>query len=218
MAELRWALLALGIVVIVGVYLWGRGLPQRWWAKLPVRDRGSGSAPDRLEPEFQSDEVAAPEIAEVAVEEAAPTTAPPEKVVTLRFVPHQRSIACDRVILALRAAGLRHGRYGIFHRLLNDMNDEPLFSVANLTEPGSFDIAHASESKIQGVSFFMVLPGSGDPVERFDQMVETARELARELDGELRDEKGSSWSIQRERYVREEIIRYRHAHEIATFD
>jgi cell division protein ZipA len=60
------------------------------------------------------------------------------------------------------------------------------------------------------MSFFMVLPGEGDPIERFDSMVGTARSLARELDGELRDDKGSSWSIQRERYIREEIIEYCH--------
>jgi len=218
MAELRWALLALGIVVIVSVYLWGRGLPQRWWARLPRRQSGTRTEQDRLEPEFDSGEADESRIPAMEIEEPTPPSAPPEKIVTLRFVPHERSIACDRVILALRAAGLRHGRYGIFHRLFDDLSDEPLFSVANLTEPGSFDIAHAAESKIHGVSFFMVLPGPGDPVERFDQMVETARELARELDGELRDEKGSSWSIQRERYVREEIIRYRHMHEIASYD
>ena len=44
-------------------------------------------------------------------------------------------------------------------------------------------------------------------------MVGTARELARELEAELRDENGSSWSIQRERYVREEIIEYLHQHD-----
>jgi FtsZ-interacting cell division protein ZipA len=60
------------------------------------------------------------------------------------------------------------------------------------------------------MSFFMILPGVGDPVERFDQMVATARQLARELSGELKDENGSSWSIQRERYVREEIIEFLH--------
>ena len=61
------------------------------------------------------------------------------------------------------------------------------------------------------MSFFMVLPGSGDPVARFDAMVATARDLARDLEGELRDEKGSSWSFQRERYVREEVIAYCHS-------
>jgi FtsZ-interacting cell division protein ZipA len=41
-------------------------------------------------------------------------------------------------------------------------------------------------------------------------MVRTARDLARDLNGDLRDEQGSSWSIQRERFVREEIIQFQH--------
>jgi FtsZ-interacting cell division protein ZipA len=56
----------------------------------------------------------------------------------------------------------------------------------------------------------MVLPGRGDPVERFDMMIATARDLAQTLDADLLDERGSSWSIQRERYIREEIIEYRY--------
>ena len=62
---------------------------------------------------------------------------------------------------------------------------------------------------IAGMSFFMVLPGVGDPVDRFDTMLEIARSLAYKLDAELLDDSGSSWSIQRERYIREELISYR---------
>ena len=113
-------------------------------------------------------------------------------------------------MLALRAAGLQHGRFGIFHRRSADGVDEALFSVASLTEPGSFNLANLSETTIAGLSFFIVLPGDSDPVARFDTMIETARALAVELDAELHDERGSSWSVQRERYVREEIIEYRH--------
>jgi FtsZ-interacting cell division protein ZipA len=41
-------------------------------------------------------------------------------------------------------------------------------------------------------------------------MVALARNLADDLDGVILDERGSSWSIQRERYVREEIIQFHH--------
>jgi cell division protein ZipA len=211
MTELRWVLLALGVLVILAVYLWSRGLPQRWLEPLAELRKRRTAEKIRVEPDLGA-EVRLNGSAE-AVEEAIPAPAPPaptETIVTLRFIPNRKAIACDRVILALRAAGLKHGRYDIFHKHADEFSDEPLFSVANLTEPGSFDLSRLSETKIPGMSFFMILPGVGDPVERFDQMVATARELARELDGELRDEKGSSWSIQRERYVREEIIEYRH--------
>jgi cell division protein ZipA len=82
--------------------------------------------------------------------------------------------------------------------------------VASLTEPGTFDLDNVAQNTIAGLSFFLVLPGTGDPVARFDAMVETARALSVELESDLHDERGSSWSIQRERYLREEIIEYRH--------
>lgn len=216
MAELRWVLLALGILVIVAVYLFSQGIPQRWLAPLAALRRKSRKSSVRVEPEFRDDEGSAPQDPdpeETVADESAesPSAALAETIVTLRFIPNSKKLAGDRVVLALRAAGLKHGRYGIFHRHADEFSDEPMFSVANLTEPGSFDMANLTETIIPGMSFFMILPGYGNPLERFDTMVATARELARELDAELRDDKGSSWSIQRERYVREEIIEYCHS-------
>lgn len=223
MWELRWVLVGLGAVVIIGVYLWGRGLfrpllskrsGRRWLASdgetYPEIDAPAeiDAAADDLSyspdepPTDSDDDVVAPGIAADA----------PERVITLRFVHRNKRLSAEKAILALRAAGLRHGRYGIFHRMPEAGSDVALFSVASLTEPGSFDLTNLSQSIIPGMSFFMILPGAGDPVERFDLMVETARELARELDSELHDDRGSSWSIQRERYVREELIEYRHQH------
>ena len=61
----------------------------------------------------------------------------------------------------------------------------------------------------------MVLPGPVDGVEAFDMMMEAARALAQSLDAELLDESGSNLSIQRERYMREEIIQYQHSNLVA---
>jgi cell division protein ZipA len=215
MTELRFALLALGLFLILAVYLWSRGIPQRWIGRFSGLRRVKSAEAVRVEPavdvEFDSDEFAEESGVELTpVPDPVPERKQPQKVITLRFLPREGQLACDTVLLALRAAGLRHGRYGIFHRLADEFSDEPQFSVANLTEPGSFDLTRASETRIPGMSFFMILPGPGDAVDRFDDMVRTARDLARDLKGELRDERGSSWSVQRERFVREEIIQFRH--------
>ena len=210
MTDLRWVLLALGILVIVAVYLFSLGIPQRWMAPIAALRKAKAANSVRVEPAIDGAVPTGPDEEPIA-DRPEPEARPPDKIVTLRFIPHEKEFASDKVVLALRAAGLRHGRYGIFHKHARDSSDEPMFSVASLTEPGSFDLAHLAETRIAGMSFFMILPGEGDPVARFDAMVETARSLARELDAELRDEKGSSWSIQRERYVREEIIEYSHS-------
>ena len=199
MWELRWILVILGILVIAGVY---------WFSK-----RRSSAPPDprRAEPTL-TDEVQLD--GDGRVQTDGPEKNPPPKavdrVVTLRLVsPQDKPMSAESVVIALRRHGLRHGRYGIFHREGKD-GQQPVFSAASLVEPGSFDLSSLKEARLPGVSLFMVLPSPVDGVSAFDDMVHTARELAQELGADLFDEQGSSWSFQRERYVREEIIQYRH--------
>ncbi len=54
----------------------------------------------------------------------------------------------------------------------------------------------------------MTLGGPRSGVGAFDDMVSSARELAQRLEGYLLDEQGGTLSIQRERYIREEIIQF----------
>ena len=54
----------------------------------------------------------------------------------------------------------------------------------------------------------MVIPGPLDAAEAFDLMIQAARALTQSMDGELLDETGSTLSIQRERYMREEVIQF----------
>jgi cell division protein ZipA len=251
MWELRWVLLGLGGLLIIGIYfrgklpfagraaalrealprfrLRGRAEPTLSGDEPSVADFGGGSEPHigalaqsdadgaqvirgRIEPAFESDSGEPVPVCDDSTPRESFSPDAPERVIALRFVAKAAELNLQEAMLALRAAGLEHGRYGVFHRVAGSGSAEPLFSVANLTEPGSFDLTAAAERTLPGMSFFMVLPGAGDPVERFDNMVETARALARELEAELFDDRGSSWSIQRERYVREEVIRYRHQH------
>ena len=109
----------------------------------------------------------------------------------------------------MREAGLQHGPYEIFHYCEDRNAPESGFSVANLVEPGTFDLSSVAGSQLPGMTFFLILPGSRDPVERFDRMVGIARELCQSLDAQLRDELGDAWTIQSERYLREELIEYR---------
>ena len=209
MWDLRWVLLGLGVLVLVGVYLWSRGVFSRWI--LPTLPRRTPRAEPSIggelpPPPIEIEPVPAP-LVETA--EAEPENRPaPDRIVALRLIPREDELAAERAVQALRSAGLEHGRYSIFHHRLAD--DREAFSVASLTEPGSFDLDNLGDSTIAGLSFFVVLPGSGDPVARFDAMVETARSLSVELAADLFDERGSSWSSQRERYLREELIEYRH--------
>jgi len=216
MDGLRWLLLLFGLLVIAGVYVYSR----REKAK-PVEDPVETSGP-RVEPTLGGEEPEAPiedsepriESPTISADDAAESTPEdvPQKIVTLRLVGHDKKpFQGDDLILSMRGIGLRHGKFGIFHRY--DGNDESrtIFSAASLVEPGSFDLANIKDQQIPGISLFLVLPGPVDSVESFDLMMAAARALSQSLDGELLDESGSTLSIQRERYMREEIIQYQHS-------
>ena len=201
MDGLRWLLLFFGLLVIAGVYLYSRR------DKAKSDDEGE-IAPARVEPTLDADD------AESSVEEIdepvhMPADDAPQKIVTLRLIGHNKKpFQGDELILSMRGIGLRHGKFGIFHRY--DGNDESrtIFSAASLVEPGSFDLANIKDQQIPGISLFLVLPGPVESAEGFDLMMAAARALAQSLDGELLDESGSTLSIQRERYLREEIIQF----------
>ena len=208
-----WLLLFFGLLVIAGVYFYSRrenSKPDKQQV-LPPR------VEPRLEGSESSDEPDADEAVDTpsaADEETGADTGEtdaPQKIVTLRIVAHeQKSFPGDDLILTLRGIGLRHGKFGIFHRY--DGNDESrtVFSAASLVEPGSFDLENIKDQEIPGISLFLVIPGPIDAIEGFDQMMAAARALAQSLSGELLDESGSTLSIQRERYMREEIIQFQH--------
>lgn len=143
--------------------------------------------------------------------EFSPKPETAQKIVTLRVVArNQGAFHGDDLILSLRGIGMRHGKFGIFHRFEGSDEDNVIFSAASLVEPGSFDIANIKDQEIPGISLFMVLPGPMDGAKGFDLMMAAARALSQTLDAELLDESGSTLSVQRERYLREEIIQYQH--------
>jgi cell division protein ZipA len=200
MAELRWVLLLAALLVLVAVFLWTR-----------YRTRLT----DRLKLSFRSPEANPSSARSIRQEPAVSTStgvpALPAKIVTIRILSRGATpFPAEQLVLALREAGLRHGRYGIFHHFSSEVDDSPIFSAASLTEPGSFDLTRLRTDVYQGVSFFLGLPGPVDGVTAFGAMVTAARAVAKSLDGNLVDELGSTFSIQRERYLREEIIQFQH--------
>ena len=207
MAELRWVLLVLGLVALVGVYIYTRyrGRPA---------ERIAPKGGDRQEPVIH--DTSAVGEGKAASDDAAgqPVSIPindGSRIVTIRLMASESDgIPGEQLILALREEGLRHGKFGIFHRPDPEDAERALFSVASLIEPGAFDLTKIKTTSYPGISLFLVLPGPADELAAFDDMLATARSLAKKLQSQLLDEQGSNLSVQRERYLREEIVQFQH--------
>jgi cell division protein ZipA len=214
MDGLRWLLLVVGLFVVAGIYFYTRVQRDR----KTIETAEETDPVNRVEPSFGEieDSPDSDTFGEVEGEAGeiseAPVPAGEQKIVTLRVIARNSgAFAGDELVLSLRGIGMRHGKFGIFHRFEGSDEENIIFSAASLVEPGSFDMANIKEQKIPGISLFMVLPGPIDGAEGFDLMITASRALAQTLDAELLDETGSTLSIQRERYMREEIIQHQHS-------
>lgn len=93
-------------------------------------------------------------------------------------------IAGNDLVNAVTDAGLRFGDMEIFHHYgLGDRGDgAPLFSLANLYEPGTFDIQRMDLFSTRGVTMFLQLPVRGvDGEVACELFVSTAERIAGRL-------------------------------------
>lgn len=98
---------------------------------------------------------------------------------------------------AVLACGFLFGGNKFFDRHINDDGTgEVLFSLANLLNPGTFDLKTMAEMETPGVTLFMVLDQLTDPVSAFDTMVEAVNKLVAELHLNVMDESRSSMTKQ----------------------
>ena len=107
---------------------------------------------------------------------------------------------------AIEGLDLRHGRFGIYHRL--ETQGRPVFSCASLLEPGTFDPETMAGVAYPGVTLFAVLPGPVPGHHALDDLMATARSIAEQLGGQLQDERGAALTVQRMAQLREEVTAF----------
>ncbi len=213
MDGLRWLLLLFGVLVVAGVYFYSR------YQRTNTDEAPSPQVShDRVEPSLDGDVDADDHSDDEQVGSLTATDSddeigdPEQKIVTLRIVAkNQGAINGEELILNLRGIGMCHGKFGIYHRYEGSDQDKVIFSAASLIEPGTFDLQTVREQELPGISLFMVLPGPIDGAQAYDLMIAAARALTQSLNAELLDESGSTLSIQRECYLRDEIIQFQHS-------
>ena len=217
-AEFRWILLILGLFILAGIYSYSRGWFGRGAAfasKLqlwrgPVLSDAENQVPPSEVPQLRAQSA---EQHEPKADHSQAMLSPDEqsKVISIRMLPQtDQLLSGEQLALALRAAGLQYGKFDIFHRIDTLNPPQALFSVASLVEPGSFDLNQVEDSEYPGINFFMVLPGPDDMMAAFDEMLTAASSVAESLGANLFDERGSTLSVQRARYMREELVQFQH--------
>jgi cell division protein ZipA len=170
----------------------------------------------RLEPTFAdapTEEMPVRPASTAATAAAAPTLSSSEapqarrverrKILSVRLAMAPQRIEGAKLMEALLAESLQHGKYGIFHRLHTD--GSIVFSVAAMVEPGTFDLDKMGETQYPGVTMFTQLPGPVPGMHALNEVVACARRLQANLGGTLQDERGVPLTVHRIERMRQEV-------------
>jgi cell division protein ZipA len=221
--ELRVIVAVIGVIALALIYFFGR--PRR--PGQGERRVAKRAEDERIEPTFGSAD-GEPEQGELEVSlraeldrlgqggAARPAARSPvgvrpdraiERIVTL-FVAARPGEMLDGsdVVVAAEKAGLEFGDMGIFHRLVSGKASEgPVFSMANMVKPGSFDMSRLAELKTPGVTLFMTLPGPLPALDAWEMLLPAAQRLAELLDATVLDEERNTLGRQRIAHLRDEL-------------
>ena len=138
-----------------------------------------------------------------------------EKIVSLFVAAREGStIHGADLVVAAEKVGLTFGAMSIFHRAPDGGGSkEPIFSVANMVKPGTFDLRHLERVETPGLSFFMTLPGPMSGLDAWDAMLPAAQRMAELLNGLVLDDQRNALGRQRIAHIRDDLRAFDRRHE-----
>jgi cell division protein ZipA len=122
------------------------------------------------------------------------------------LLPEGQEIHGALLLPSLLTLGFKYGEMNIFHRHQDSAGSgEVLFSLANMFNPGTFDLEEMDKLQTRGLSLFMTLPGPGEALQNFNLMHNAAKKLAEEFGGQILDNTRSVMTMQTVRHYVEKI-------------
>ncbi len=231
MALLRIGILVAGLLLVAAIFLFGRPAktPQGKRREPPEAER------PRREPvlgEPGTDTAAAETEADTAVSqpelglpEAEPSPSGSDlgkrpsqdfdKIVSLYVAARAGEVLRgEDIVVAAEKTGLVFGYMNVFHRLLDAHPERgPVFSMASIMKPGSFDMTNIREMETPAIAFFLTLPAPMTALDGWEKMLPTVQRMAELLDGVVLDDSRNALGRQRIAHIRDELRAYDRQHQ-----
>ncbi|MDX1492356.1 MAG: cell division protein ZipA [Pseudohongiellaceae bacterium] len=172
------------------------GLPEEEPAPAPKKSRAARKAADNQpSPKTESTKSAASPASEFSE----------VLVINVMAKPGQEIAGID-MLQVLMANGLVFGDMNIFHRHLDHNRESPvLFSVANMLNPGTFDLNEIADFSTKGLCFFLTLPNVATSMQAFEKMLDAAQQIRGALDCDLKDDSRSDMTAQTIEHYRQRV-------------
>ena len=156
---------------------------------------------------------------ETAVPEKIETSLEPQIIILSVVMPANQQMFGAALLPSLLTLGLKYGEMNIFHRHEDNAGKGKVtFSLANIMNPGSFDLDSMENFATRGVSLFMTLPNAGDPFYVFEQMLNAAKQLAQEFNAQVLDDKRNVMTKQTEQHYLSKIREFDRKSRIALVE
>lgn len=133
-----------------------------------------------------------------------------EDLVIMNVLAKQsQTFASYDLLQALAAAGMQYGEMKIFHYYHSTPKGKvKLFSLASATNPGYFDMDNMGELACKGLTLFMRMSEIPDPEYAFELMLNTAEQLADDLEGDLFTGQRQRWNENTVTQYRQQVLAY----------
>ncbi len=232
-ALLRIGILTAGLLLVVAIFLFGRPRRKAQGRKVESGEAAAGREPRRepmLGDGIANDagvaEGSAPEEGAQADLGLEPAGAPGsdlgkrsnqdfDMIVSL-FVAARagEKLRGEDIVVAAEKTGLVFGHMNVFHRLVEGHPERgPIFSMASIIKPGSFDMATIRELETPAIAFFLTLPAPLTALDAWEKMLPTVQRMGELLDGVVLDDSRNALGRQRIAHIRDELRAYDRQHQ-----
>lgn len=214
--ELRWVLIIGGALVIGGVLLHGLWSIRKNDSRTLVQEPSAAPDKKEAAPESEKTSVVEPqmsaklnvndepELGDLSIsidddERSTQVSDEPEQA------PEGKTAVQDYIIIHIQTEeglpmqgssllpllltlGFKYSEDGFFNRHEDASGQGPvLFRLANMFNPGTFDIDNMEQLQTEGVSLFMTLPCAGDSLPSFNMLHSAAKKIADEFSATVLD-------------------------------
>ena len=230
MALLRIGILVAGVILIATIIFFGRPKKPKQGKRIEPGERdGSRVEPsladsfnsDGSVADYSSDAVSQPELGLPASDAGADSDLgkrpdqDSDKIVSLYVAARAgHTLRGEDIVVAAEKTGLTFGHMNVFHRLVENHPERgPIFSMANIMQPGSFDMANIRELETPAIAFFLTLPAPITALEAWEKLLPNVERMAELLNGVVLDDSRNTLGRQRIQHIREELRGYDRQHE-----
>ena len=128
-----------------------------------------------------------------------------ENVLIIHLTPFEGAVIDGQSLLdAATQNDMRFGEMQIFNKYSDiDGSGEVQFSMANLVNPGTFDLGTIRQITVPGVTIFMIPEDQQDPLKSFDEMMRVVSNLSQALDLNVMDDTRSTMTPQTAEHYRQ---------------